>query len=668
MSAYDNKNKYPDPSENRSPDVSEGGAVGGKSVKDRAIDWLRTCRVDMATLQADRAKYDKYYKSQKRGDEIEGRSQVVMSDVQDTIESLMPSMMRIFYGGQDILNIRPQGIEDETKAKLMEEKVNFDLQKGLNGFKLLYQFIKDSLLYKMGVVKYYWIDEIQKIKKTLVGLTYDEYTSLASNPTFEMVSVKMKYDGREIKEKDIKSGIVVQDVFLGATYDVKGYEIKRISKPYAENLPPEEFVFDIHSRSLDESFCAHKKRIHKNKLKKYGLSEQDVSKAMQEWTRFADESTILDERFKDLGGIGFAVDPKDGNYVFIYECYLNDFDEDGNEVPKIVTIFGDKELKVEDNTFGKPPFVVMSPIIISHRLCGRGMAELALDVQDIHTVIMRNVLDSVYFQNNGMKIVNPFRIDVDSLLNGNRPGGIAFTKFDIEPQSAIFPVPMTPLPPFTKDLIEYVSVIKENRTGVTRYNQGLDSKTLNKTATGISQIMSAAQQRIELIARIFAETGVKDLYQAFVDMNIKFFDEEVSIKINQDWQRIRPQDIDGDFDVLIDVGIGTGSKEIAFNQKVQMINLYGNIANVAGVMTPMVFTVENVKNILRSMWEDLGYKNTNMYLAPDNPNVDSNMQRQMMMIQAMEGGDGGGQGAQGATNVPTAEGVGGAGTTGQPAY
>ena len=623
--SYDNKDIYPSPSKLQNPESSGSANIEEGDLTTRALEYLKTCLIDMQTLQTDRAALDKAYKAQEQGDEAEGRSKVVMSDVQDTVESLMPSLMRIFYGGTDVLNIKPQGLEDEQKAKLMEEKVNFDIQKGLNGFKLLYTFIKDALLFKLGVIKYYWLNEKKYTKREWKNLTHEEYLLVSQKPRYQINEVVNRMQGKIVPAEMM--GMIDPMSAMSMTHDVVGREIEIISKPTAENLPPEEFIFDVHQKFIGDTFCAHKKRVHRKKLLKYGLSEDDIKNEVNRFSGSGiDDAQIVNQRFSDLGGLAFLQDPKDKNFVYIYECYLSDYDEEGNEQPKIVTIYGCKSIKTEDNTFDKPPFVVASPVMISHRIVGRSIAELVVELQKIHTALVRYVLDNIYYQNNAIQVVNPFRIDVDSLLNGNRPGGKIYTKYDIDPSSAIMPIPTNPLPAHIMDIMEYVSTIKENRTGVTKYNQGLDSKTLNKTASGISQIMSASQQRIELIARIFSETGIKDLFEAFVDMNVKFFDREQAIKVNQEWVMINPEDINGKFDVVIDVGIGTGSKEMAFQQKVQMLNMYGAIAGIAGPMTPQIFSIENIKNILRAMWEDQGYRNTGMYLSPDMPQGDPNGQ------------------------------------------
>jgi hypothetical protein len=448
-------------------------------------------------------------------------------------------------------------------------------------------------------------------------------------------------------------------------YNITYRDVKEFSRPCCENIPPTEFYFDLKARDIKTAFVAHRKKIHRKKLMaEYGVSADDYSGVI---SRFED-SSLQSEMLRDLGGVSFLFDKNDKDNPWIYECYIMDYDDEGQEVPMVITMFGDRAIRSEKNSYGQPPFVVASPIIMPHRMCGRGVAELVVDLQKLKTMLTRFMLDNVYFQNSGMMIVNPFRLNADSLKSANRPGGVAFTKFDIDPSSAVFPVPMKPMPSYVMQFLEYCDVMKENRVGVTRYNQGLDSKTLNKTATGISIITTAAQQRIELIARIFAETGVRDLFRALVQMNIDYFDQAVNIKLNDDWVQINPEDIDGKFDVVVDVGAGVGSKEMQFQQKTQMLQTYGMIAKILGPASQTIFGIENVKNIIKGMWEDLGYKDTMKYVAPDMPPGmgQAGMMPPGLMMPPMGGMNGPGRPEE--MGGPAGPGAGGGATAGAPDF
>lgn len=597
-----------------------------ESLKERALGYLETYKAGMDELSEIRKSLHKAYMGEKYGNEVEGRSQVVMTDVANTIEWLLPSLMRIFYGGSSVVELRPQGPEDEEKAKLMVEKINFDFQKRLPGYKILYWFFKDALIYKLGVVKYYWQKKKSYEFIEFNDLTESEFNILQMDPNVIVDDVSMRESERESDIIDPMFGTT--QMIIDKKYNIKGRKIIEKGQPIVENLPPEEFIFDIKARSIEDSdLVAHRKKIRKKELIKYGLKEDEIDDEVDSF--YYDEE--ISTRYKDLGGTAFITDDVEGEYVYIHECYLNDYDESGNPIPKKITLLGDRVISEEDNTYLKPPFCCISPLMISHRMVGRSIAELATEIQKVRTSLARYILDNVYFQNNGMRVVNPYRINTDDLLNGNIPGGIVRTKHDIDPTRSIFPVPITPLAPETIRFWEMSENIRENATGVTRYSQGIDAKSLNKTATGISQIMSASQQRFELVARTFAETGVRDIFAALVAMNIKFFDREEFVKINDKWRMVRPEDMSGEYDIIIDVGIGTGTNEFKINQLTQMLDRYRGLARLTGQGEVPVFTGENIKNILREMWQLMGYKNSFKFVNESNipPLIQQPMQQMM---------------------------------------
>jgi len=596
-------------------DVSK---LNKEEISTKCVGYLRDYSADMSELQTARERALKSYMSQPYGNEVEGRSQVVMSDVFNTVESLMPSLMRIFAGSADVVQVEGQGEGDDEKAQLMGELLNYQSRKCFNSFTVFHDWFKDALMYKLGVVKYYWQKETTYKAKEYKGLTPEEYAALSASEEFEV----------DKAEGDDVSG-----------YNVKGKVKTTTSKPMVEVLPPEEFIFDVRAKDLKDSFCAHKKKVHRQTLKKYGVKSADVADTITEMSG----ENLENERFRDLGGKNFLVDEDDENFVYIYECYYNEY-EDGEPVPVKAVVMGNKVIDLEENKYGKPPFRELSAIRLTHRVVGRSFADLVEEVQKLKTALVRYILDNIYYQNNAQRVVNPYKINIDDLFTQNVPGGTVRT-LDINTPvgDAIMNVPTAPLPPQVFGFLDYADgSILENRTGVTRYNQGLDSDSLNKTATGISQIMSASQQRIELIARLFAETGVKGLYEDLVQMNLDFFDMATSIKINEKWQTINPEDIDGRYDINIDVGIGTGTKEMIVQQLMTMLQLYLNGLVQVGVVTP-----ENISEMVKAIWENMGFKNASKFVqsgkegedpdaAPQQPQEDpmQAMQIQMQMMAA----------------------------------
>jgi hypothetical protein len=572
-----------------------------EDIKNRCLDYMKSYRGELGQLQDDVQKSLRIYRAEGYGDEVEGRSAIVMSDAFDTIEWIKPALMRIFYGGTDVVKISARGPEDEIAADLLGEKINWDFQTNNNGFIILYDFFDDALKSKVGFIKYWWEKVPVFNEKQYAGLTEEEFQMLQQKENFVI-------DSSEPKPQMAMDQMGMPVQF--STYDVKGSEISYKTGPRAEVVPFEEMIFRPQMKRIaDEDYVCHIVRKHKSEVAQtYGLEESEIQNEIDVFAR----ETLTQERYKDLGGITFLSDATDRNFVYLYEQYIKWYTEGGPVSLKVVQV-GNKILSIEENQYQRPPFVCGTPIRMAHREIGRSMVDLTADLQKLKTYLVRSILDNIYYQNSGINIVNPYRINLGDMINNRFPGGIVRTNKDVDATTAIWPVPIASLPKSAYDLLPVVDSWKENRTGVTKYNQGTDANSLNKTAAGISQIMSASQQRIELIARIFAETGLKDLFNQFAWMNITFLDEPTNIRLNQQWVMVNPNDIDCAYDVTIDVGIGTGSKELMVQQLTSMLQTSLPLTQL-GIVGP-----QNVYEILKSIYEAMGYKNIAKYLTPPQP-------------------------------------------------
>ena len=245
------------------------------------------------------------------------------------------------------------------------------------------------------------------------------------------------------------------------------------------------------------------------------------------------------------------------------------------------------------------PFACITPMIMPHRHIGRSYTDLTRDIQLIKSTLIRGQLDNMYLANNGRYAISD-RVNLDDMLT-SRPGGIVRTVG--EPGSAIMPLSHPPLPPTSFTMVEYMDSMKEKRTGITAYNQGLDANTLNKTATGVQQIMSASQQRIELVARTFAETGVKDLFKLVHRLVRTTLTKPDIVRIRNKWVEIDPREWKDRKDLSISVGLGAGNKD----QQLMHLNTILQAQKEAiqiGITNP-----EKIYNALAKLTQNAGFKN-----------------------------------------------------------
>jgi hypothetical protein len=256
-----------------------------------------------------------------------------------------------------------------------------------------------------------------------------------------------------------------------------------------------------------------------------------------------------------------------------------------------------------------------------HRFYGRSISELVEDIQLMKSTVMRQLLDNMYLTNNNRVAIMDGMVNMDDLLT-TRPGGVVRTKQP--PNQVMQPLQSQPISNQAFPMLSYLDTVREARTGITKSAQGLDADTLNsKTATGVNTLMTQTQMRSELIARIFAETGVKDLFKKIFELMIKYQDKEKIVMLNNQYVPVRPTEWRDKFNINIVVGLGTGSKE-------QQILILNNILErqlqafqlQGGKEMPMV-TLKNMYNTLSKIIENAGLKNVESYFV--NPDIGKQM-------------------------------------------
>ncbi|NDB62182.1 hypothetical protein EB001_27650, partial [bacterium] len=227
------------------------------------------------------------------------------------------------------------------------------------------------------------------------------------------------------------------------------------------------------------------------------------------------------------------------------------------------------------------PFACITPMIMPHRHIGRSYADLTMDIQLIKSTLIRGQLDNMYLANNGRYAISD-RVNLDDMLT-SRPGGIVRVEGD--PGSGIMPLSHPPLPASSFTMVEYMDSMKEKRTGVTAYNQGLDANSLNKTATGVAQIMNASQQRIELVARTFAETGVKELFKLVHRLVRTTLTKPDIVRMRNKWVEVDPREWEDRKDLSISVGLGAGNKDQQLTHLMSILQMQKEAIQI-GITSP----------------------------------------------------------------------------------
>ncbi len=578
-------------------------------------------------LSSQRKKSLEYYLGEKLGTEIDGRSQVISTDVADTIETILPNLLRIFTASDNVVRCEPVKAEDVALAEQATNYINYIFNKDNPGFSILYTWFKDALLEKNGIIKVFW-DESKKVEQgTYKNLNDDEYQLLVNDPNVEFVETeefedeKAKEQLQQVKEMAAAQGQEIETP-VPMLHNCVIKRTNAFGKVKVENVPPEEFLISRSAKSLeDANFVAHKVARTRSELIEMGFDSelvdslpatQNVLHSTEKLTRFGD---IDENPFKH------STD-KSTEQIELYECYIKiDYDGDGVAELRKVCVGGNSSYTILENvSVDSNPFCSLTPIPMPHRFYGRSVSELVEDIQLVKSTVMRQLLDNMYLTNNNRVAIMDGMVNLDDLLT-SRPGGVVRTKQP--PSQVMMPMQSQTISQQAFPLLEYLDTVRETRTGVTRYAQGLDADSLNKTATGINTLMTQTQMRMELIARIFSETGVKDLFSKIFELTVKYQDKERIIQLNNQFVPVRPTEWKDRYNISIIVGLGSGSKEqqlVILNnileRQVQAFQLQG------GQEYPMV-TLKNFYNTLSKMIENAGLKNVENYFV--NPDVGKQM-------------------------------------------
>jgi hypothetical protein len=342
-------------------------------------------------------------------------------------------------------------------------------------------------------------------------------------------------------------------------------------------------------------FIQWRRRVTIGQLRSEGFRVPDD---VQEYTDYSEEATQRarwgeNESADDSGDVTRRV-------VLCKDTYIR-MDLRGKGTPQLwrVVIIDGMSVPVLKEEADVIPFAAFSPLIYPHDHVGTSIYDLVADLAVLKTVFQRQLVDGIFLQNSGRVAANVDAVNVDDLLV-SRPGGIVRTQGD--PSAALMPIMTPDAGPTIMAGLEYLEGVKEGRTGVTRYSAGLDPNTLNKTATGVQAIQSAANQRIELIARTLS-SGFRDLFLITHALMSKHSTKSLQIKLNGQWQAIDPRSWAKRTDFSISVGLGTGSPEVQM-QKLMMIGQVMQQGQAMGVVGP-----EEFLNWFEDLCKAAGYKN-----------------------------------------------------------
>jgi hypothetical protein len=544
------------------------------------------------SLVDDRTKSLRYYRGEPMGNEVPGRSHVISRDVFDTVEWIKPDLAEIFCGGEEILAFQPRSEEDVKGAEQETDYVNYIVTQKNDWFSVWYGWSHDALLQKVGYVKAYWDDSADVTKERYEDKSEEEYQFLMQDPELELLEKEEK-----LQAYDPAGAYVVK------TYTCTFRRKKTRDFVKIENVPPENVRVAQKCRTLSLQdprmpFVEHVERKTISELREEGFDVaddiQDEGQTPGMW-----EETYRDQFTPFMDAQGDTPDPS-MREVTVRECWIrHDYDGDGIAELRHVIVVGREILANEETDLVN--LVSLCPNPQPHQHHGYSLADAVFDLQDIKTALWRNALDNQYLANNGRYGINKDAVNLDDMLD-SRPGGVV--RIDGDPRAAIMPLTHPTTGDIAIPMLEYTDKIGMKRTGVNEQTQGLDSNSINKNTpyATTAALMSAAQKRIRFIARIFAEMGVKNLFQVVHALTLKHARKEEIVRLRNRFVTVDPRQWIKRQDMTVSVGLGTGDKaqQIAFLERVFQIQ---GAVGPHGLTTP-----QNVYHTLSKLTRAAGFK------------------------------------------------------------
>lgn len=555
------------------------------------------------TLRNDRLRALDYYKGDVKTDipSLPNRSKAVSTDVADAVETILPDLMEIFTAGGDVAAFVPVKPGDEEAAKQETDYLSHVIFQDNPGFLTLYTGFKDGLLLKTCLFEFGWKCDYRD--EDFTGKSLPEL--LAAHQSGQILNVKPDKPDPDYPSATQTYGFTVRTDMSGAEYWA---------------VPPDDFSVSPETvRLMDATYCCSRSRPRVQDL----LADEYDEDTVLDLEPYAAEQDQQIQQARDTAGEHQQTSSDDTNamlrQVEIRKHYIRLKDTDGDDfgIWKIVTNATADRVIPCNGKFAERleriPFAGGSPYLVAHRFYGLSLAEQLIETQKIKTVLTRALLDSSYFALNqrfevAMDSANDYTI---SDLLRNEPGVPVRSKNG----QAIRPMASGSTGFDAYAALEYFSTVGEQRSGVVRNAQGLNPDTLHDTAKGAMTLMQAAQRRVRMIARVLAETCVKELYLGLHALIREHAEQKRAVQLNGKWVDIDPTAWGERNAMTIEVGLGASGREVDLAAMTQLGQILNTIVTQQGGAVGPIVTLGNVYNAAIDFAKALGRKQPERYFT-----------------------------------------------------
>ena len=552
-----------------------------------------------------RAESTRYYRGDPFGNEVEGRSQVVSRDVRDSVQAVLPSMMRVFFGSEKVVEFVPRTESDVAMAEQATDYLNYILRQDNDAISIFYSVFKDALMNKGGFVKWWWDDSVEVHTHSFEGLDEGSLGLLLEEDGVEAVSVE-SVPAPGITDEQIAM-MEAQGMPVPQIYDVEIKRRRKKNQVRVETMPPEEFFVDAAATSLDDAMVVgHRTMSTVSDLVALGYDRDMLEEYLSDEFAFTDSDEYL-ARYAGTE-IPDPVSAYERRRVLYVEawCYV-DYDGDGIAELRRVCTVGNNYTVVNNEPADTIPFTMFSCDPEPHVFFGSDIADMTKDIQRVKSAVLRGMLDSLSFALYPSTGVVEGMVDIDDVLNAEVGSIIRMRQPGMVQQ---LNVPFLGKEAFP--MMQYLDAMKESRTGQTAASQGLDPDVLQSTTrAAVTATIKGAEQHLEMMARLFADS-FKRMFKGMLRLVVTHQDRERMVRLRDQWVPIDPRVWDSTMDCSVNVGLGSGATDERLMVLNQVASRQQEAMEKLGPNNPLV-GLGQIRNTLAKMLEISGYPDSTQF-------------------------------------------------------
>ena len=552
-----------------------------------------------SVLSPERAIATKYYNGEPFGNEEDGRSQIVLTEVRDTISGITPDLMKLFFGSERVVEFLPKTAESTQAAKRDTDYVHFCFTQRNAGFLETLAVVKDGLTRKLGIFKTWWDDSTEIRALTLRNLTKDELNVLAERDDMKMLGV--------VEHKDGTSTAHVTQRMPG--------------RLRVKAVPPEEFLYNRTARDTDSQFImlAHRMDKTRGELIALGVSEKVIDEhGGNPADLYGNEETLA--RQIDNNAIIPDEHAGDANDKSSYvEVYMHvDVDGDGIAELRQICTLGVGHFVVNGDGLGEPvedhPFALFIPDPEPHTLHGGSVADRVMDLQKMKSSVFRAQADALSAAIFPRLAFVENQVNVNDILNNEIGAPIRMRQ-----PNMVQAIQMPYSGEMAGAMLDRLDAIVEQRTGRRKGVEGLDADALQSTtAQGVDAAVAGARAQTEMLARVFAEMTFKPLFTKMYRL-LRQNQPAETVKLRDRMETVDPQKWDREIDVTVNVALGSTLTEKKLSVVGAALAKQEQVLQLLGPQNPIVSLSQYAATLQRGV-ELGGFHDVESFFKSVDPN------------------------------------------------